>query len=449
MNQPLLRRSSLLALGVLCMCGVAAADGFTGVYAGTSSDGQNVLQLTQTGDRVTGTYTVGPTHLNITGVAARGVVQGTAVLPGTPVTFAVVLRVEGDHVVGEITERDGEGRPDPQTTERIVFARTGGAVAPAPRSDAPQGKRPASPQAPAAPALDRGDLRGIAGRVKTNFKAEAGTKVLAAGSPPLTRASVSAFAELLRLCFGVQLTETEYEETAAVFVTYYKAGDAATRTMLATGWQGILGQINQATGAARQQAIGEVRSVLADRFQSGAQAGNPWAVSIDATLRKRSQTVATMNTPVPDAATKSGLHQQMTEADLEASMEMLYFMWVASGRDASLVTPEATATVRMAIVQNFATFPAQVQLIFANAQQVYASLRGQWAQASAQQRAMMAQQFAVSLDQLGLTVPSRNGGGERRISADGAWSDVNGKTHGEWAGEMVQGLAGSSYHSSW
>jgi len=431
MSHPSLRHSSLLALGVLCLSGAAAADGFTGVYAGASSDGQSVLALAQTGNQVTGTYTVGPTHLDITGVNVRGVVQGTAVLPGTPVAFSVVLRIEGDHVVGEITERDGDGRPDPQTTERIVFNRTAARA----------------PQAAAAPGRDRGELRGLAGRVSTNFKAESSSKVLAAGTPPLTRASVNAFVELLRLAFGVELTEAEYEETAAVFVAYYKEGDAATRTLLATGWQGILAQVKKASGAQQQQAIAEVRGVLAQRFQTGAQAGNPWAVAIDAMLRKRSQTVATMTAPVPESASRSGMHQQLTQADLEASLEMLYFMWIASGRDAALVTPETSAAVRAAIVQNFATFPAQVQLIFANAQQVYAALRGQWAQASAVQRAQLAQQFAISLDQLGLTVPSR--GGDRRISAGGAWSDVNGKTHGEWAGEMVQGLAGSSYHSSW
>lgn len=448
MSRSLTRRSTLLGLGIMCLCGVAAADGFTGTYTGNGSDGQNVLQLTQSGTKVTGTFTVGPTHLDISGSLVRGVVQGTAVLPGTPVTFSVILRVEGDHVVGEITERDQEGRPDPQTTERIVFARTGGGTA-APRPAPTQAKAPAAParQQPAAPALDGGDLRGIAGRVKTNFKAEAGTKVLAAGQPPLTRASVNAFTQVLRMTFGVELTESEYEDTSAVFVSYYKSGDAQTRTMLATGWQAILTELNKASGPERQQAIEEVRNVLAQRFESGAQAGNAWAAAMTATIQKRTQTVATMKGPMPDYAKKATMHQQMTEADLEASMEMLYFMWVASGRDASLVTPEATATVRMAIVQNFATFPAQVQLFFANAQQVYAALRGQWAQASAAQRAQMAQQFAISLDQLGLTVPSRGGGD--RISAGGAWSDVNGKSHGEWAGEMVQGLAGSSYHSSW
>ena len=184
------------------------------------------------------------------------------------------------------------------------------------------------------------------------------------------------------------------------------------------------------------------------RFASGAQTGMPWAVAMNATIQRRQNTVARIDGAVPDYAKKSDLHQRMTEADLEASLEMLYFMWVACGRDAALVTAESVAQVRVLIVQGFAGFPAQVQYVFANAQKVYSSLRGQWAQATPAVRAQMAQQFSSSLDQLGLTVPSRGGGGDR-IQAGGAWSDMNGKSHSEWAGEMVQGLAGSSYKSAW
>lgn len=427
------RQLLLIALVTLCLGGPAFADGFAGTYTGVSSDGQSVLQLTQAGTRVSGSLTVGATRLVVTGVVARGRVDGKALLEGTPVALSLVLTIEGDHFVGTLTDVGDDGQPDPTSSERIVFKRSTPAPAPA--------------AAPTTPGLDRGDLDAIAGRVKKNFKPEGGAKILAAGKPPLTRESIASFAEVLRLTFGVELTESEYDDTAAVFVAYYKAGDAQTKTMLATGWQMILAELRKATGPARQTAIAEVRTVLEQRFEAGAQAGIPWAVTMNATIQKRTSTVAAVKGAVPEGATKAELHQQMSQADLDASLEMLYFMWVASGRDASLVTPESTAVVRAAIVTNFATFPQQVQLIFANGQKVYSSLRGQWAQATQAQRVQMAKQFAISLDQLGLTVPSRGGGD--RISAGGAWSDVNGKSHGEWAGEMVQGLAGSSYHSSW
>lgn len=422
------RQFLLIALVTLCLGGPALADGFAGTYSGVSSDGQSVLQLTQSGTRVSGSLTVGATRLQVTGVITRGRVEGKALLDGTPVALLLVLTIEGDHLVGALTDLTDDGQPDPESSETIVFKRS----TPAPVATA---------------GLDRGDLDAIAGRVKKNFKPEGGTKVLAAGKPPLTRDSIASFAEVLRLTFGVELSESEYDDTTAVFVAYYKGGDAQTKTMLATGWQMILAELRKATGPARQTAIAEVRTVLEQRFEAGAQAGIPWAATMNATIQKRTSTVAAIKGAVPESASKAELHQQMSQADLDASLEMLYFMWIASGRDASLVTPESTAAVRAAIVANFATFPQQVQLIFANGQKVYSFLRGQWAQATQAQRVQMAKQFAASLDQLGLTVPSRGGGD--RISADGAWSDMNGKSRGEWAGEMVQGLAGSSYHSSW
>jgi hypothetical protein len=441
-----LRRSVWLGLVFSCLVWsrLAAADPFAGTFGAVSSDGQSVLELSQRGGKVTGTYSVGPTHLTITGNVVGGRVEGSAVLEGTPVRFAIVLRVEGDHLAGEITELDGSGKPDPYTTEKIVFNRTGGAPATGPAAG-PASGRPAT--RPSTAGGDRGRLDTVAGRVKTNFAGHAGNEVLAAGQPPLTRDSVAAFAELLRLTFGVELTEAEYAETVNVFITYYNDGDPGTRQLLSTGWQSILGELRAAKGEAQQKAIAEVRGVLEQRFAAGATAGIPWAVSMNATLQKRTSTVATMKAPVPTYAKKAELHQQMTEADLEASLEMLYFMWVAAGRDAALVTPDAVAMVRQLIVQNFPTFPPQVQLMFANGQKVYAAVRGQWAQASQGQRVQLARQFSISLDQLGLTVPRR--GGDGRIHADGAWSDMNGKSHGEWAGEMVQGLAGSSYKSSW
>jgi len=245
--------------------------------------------------------------------------------------------------------------------------------------------------------------------------------------------------------FGVELTEAEFNEAANAFVASYRAADPQTQAMLATGWQGLVAQATRGTPAERQKQIADLHTVLSQRFAAGAQAGIPWAVAIDAALRKRTQAVATASGQMPEAARRSDWHTQMTEADLDADLETLYFMWVASGRDANLVTPQFAAAVRYAIVQNFAAFPQQVQLIFANGQRVYAALRGQWAQANAQQRIMLAQQFSADLDALGLTVPQAGG----TIRAGGAWSDVNGKSHGEWAGQMVQGLAGSSYHSSW
>jgi len=107
----MVRQVLMVALVVLGLAGTVAADGFAGVYT-AGSDGKNVLQLTQSGTRVSGTYTVGSTRLRITGVATGGKVDGTATLDPAPGSFLVVLRIEGDRVIGEITEREETGGGD-------------------------------------------------------------------------------------------------------------------------------------------------------------------------------------------------------------------------------------------------------------------------------------------------------------------------------------------------
>jgi hypothetical protein len=108
------------------------------------------------------------------------------------------------------------------------------------------------------------------------------------------------------------------------------------------------------------------------------------------------------------------------------------------------VTAEAVASVRNALVAGYATFPPDLQYVLANAQQIYAGLRAQWVNANGAQRLQMAQAFGQQLDALGLTVPS-----PRRGNSGSAWSDWEGKSHGDYAASMVQGLAGSSYKSAW
>jgi hypothetical protein len=98
-------------------------------------------------------------------------------------------------------------------------------------------------------------------------------------------------------------------------------------------------------------------------------------------------------------------------------------------------------------VQGYASFPPDLQYVLANAQQIYAGLRTQWENANGAQRLQMAQVFGQQLDALGFTVPQpRQSGGSR---GSGAWSDWEGKSHADFAGEMVVGLAGSSYKSAW
>ena len=124
----------------------------------------------------------------------------------------------------------------------------------------------------------------------------------------------------------------------------------------------------------------------------------------------------------PEVENAEGLDNELSEADLDASVRMLAFMWEAAGRDVSLVTEEAVADVRAGIARNFASLPPEAQYCFANAQTIYPLLRTTWDAADEGQRTQIAGQFAESLDALGLTDPNAGGGGG---GGGGAWDDVN------------------------
>lgn len=302
-----------------------------------------------------------------------------------------------------------------------------------------------SPHA-AKPGSNAADLSRLATEFKGDFHRESWGEILVPGTPPLTYGSVAAFAELVGECFDIQLTEAEFDATRQRMIEYYTKQDAQGKTILAQGWGQLLQEIRAAQGPARASAVEEVRTVMADRFHTGAKAGIGWAVIMEEAIAKRSESLAHASTDKPEFATDKRFDNDFSEADLEASLEMLYFMWVAAGRNAA-VSPETVVQVKMSLVQGYATFSPDLQYVLANAQQIYAGLRNQWQNANAMQRLQMAQVFGQQLDALGFTVPQprQTGGG----NSGGAWSDWEGKSHADFAGEMVVGLAGSSYKSAW
>jgi hypothetical protein len=290
------------------------------------------------------------------------------------------------------------------------------------------------------------DLSRLAGKFKGNLARESRSTVLAAGNPPLTYGSVAAFAELVGECFNIQLTEGEFDATRQRFIEYYQKGDPEGKAVLAEGWGKLLQTIRSAQGEERAAMVEEVRAVMADRFSTGAQAGIGWAVTMNEAISKRAQSVGKTEADRPAFAKDKRFDSDFSQADLEASLEMLYFMWVASGRDASLVTADTVAQVQVDLVRGYPTYPPDLQYVLANAQQIYAGLRAQWENAGAGQRIKMAITFGLQLDALGFTVPRpRSNGG----NGGSAWSNVNSQSHANFAGEMVVGLAGSSYKSAW
>ena len=295
--------------------------------------------------------------------------------------------------------------------------------------------------------LNTAALQSTARMVKSGFKRDTADKVLVEGEPPLTYSSIVNFAELIRFVFDVDLTETEFAVITQQFVAAYKMSDGPGKELLAHGGESILSQ-NSKDPKVRAKQKADLHGIMSAKLAEQAQNGIPYAVALWQAIDRRNKPITTVQAERPVAAQKPGFKTQMTEADLQAALEMLYFMWVASGRDPKLVTQEAVAEIQTALVQQFAAFPPQVQYILANAQQVYSGLRGQWEQANAGQRAQLARQFGETLDSLGLTVPRPNNGGGRR---GGAWSNVSANDASNLHADLMMNsafLASNSWYNS-
>jgi len=252
--------------------------------------------------------------------------------------------------------------------------------------------------------------------------------VIAGGEPPLTWGTVATFSLLIHECFDAQLTEAEGELVAKRFAESYAESDANARKALTGDWKQMLEALGG--GAARTQ----IRAKLEARI-AGAKGG--WGVAVREALDRRNRVVAKSALPRPQWAAPP-FDATMSVADLDAAMELLYFMWVAAGRDPELVSLENVALIRNHFLHHFAELPADMQYALANAQKIYAGLRVLWYTGGGPQRATMARNFNQELNALGL--PDPNGGQSASAASD---------AHGTFAAEMVVGLAGSSYKSAW
>jgi hypothetical protein len=285
-----------------------------------------------------------------------------------------------------------------------------------------ESRTPGKPTGPAGLSgpLSTADLKSIAGRVKDNFRREPMEKVLVAGDPPLTYGSVANFVTVIELLFDVQLTEAEFDASRARFIEYYEKADAEGRRILAQQGASLLQTLTQGTPQEIAQSKAEGKAVFTNAFERGAQMGIGYAQVMWDAIQRRSKTLGQAKAAAP----KDEWDNQITEGDLDATMEMLYFMWVAAGRDASDVTMDDIVKIRTQIVQELPTMNSQIQLLIANAPKVYAGLRQQWQAASPAQRMALAQQFSAALDEWGIGAQSSfqssgggGGGGEYSMNA--------------------------------
>lgn len=273
-----------------------------------------------------------------------------------------------------------------------------------------------SPRSGAGGPLSSGALDAIAGRIKQNMKREEAGKVISQGSPPLTYGSVANFVNVIEILFDIQLTEAEFDATRARFVEYYAKADAEGKRILAEQGASLLKTLTSGTPDEREQSRQEGRQVFENAFRNGAQQGIGYAqVMWDAISRRRAKVASAQGQPA-----KQDWDQEITEGDLDATLEMLYFMWVAAGRDASDVTMDDVAKIRTMIVQQLPQMDPQLQLLIANAPKIYAGIRQQWQAAPPAQRLVMAQQFGAALDEWGIGAQSSfqqsSGGGSGEYS---------------------------------
>jgi hypothetical protein len=90
------------------------------------------------------------------------------------------------------------------------------------------------------------------------------------------------------------------------------------------------------------------------------------------------------------------------EADLDGSVEMLTFMWVATGNDRPNLTPEVRTVYRTMLAANFTQLPAELQALFANGRANNAAIQAEWNAAEPMARIALAQQFQQVLSVMGL-----------------------------------------------
>ena len=275
-------------------------------------------------------------------------------------------------------------------------------------------------------------LKAAADVIKGNLKETAPDTVLVQGQVTLTYAAVKAYIESIEFTFDMELTETELQLAREKFIEVFKEGAPEGQQMLTVVGARVLEYLRQGTAQEQAKKKAELREGMTRTFAAQAQQGNAWAVTMNEAIARRASKVATISDdkPKPKFAEEGGLKTQLTEADLDASLEMLYFMWVASGRPAEAATPEAIAQIRLAIATNFSNMDPKAQYLFANAEAIYARMRLNWAAASEQERQAYAAQFASALDELGLTAPQAQKTGS-------AWDDVAGKDPSEMRAELV------------
>lgn len=92
--------------------------------------------------------------------------------------------------------------------------------------------------------------------------------------------------------------------------------------------------------------------------------------------------------------------------DLDASAEMLAFMWVAAGYDPTAVSPDALAIIKALIGEGFPQLPLEFQLLFHHGEANYQTIRADWETGDPLSRLLLVQKYRQLLATMGLAPDS-------------------------------------------
>ncbi len=113
----------------------------------------------------------------------------------------------------------------------------------------------------------------------------------------------------------------------------------------------------------------------------------------------------------------------LSEPDLDASIDLLAFMWIQLGNDPSSVRPQERLLVRVAISQNFPQLPPEIQMLFAHGRINYVTQKAEWEEADAAARSRLQDQYRTVLTLLGLigsgSTPPLGSGSVAPMAGDG------------------------------
>jgi hypothetical protein len=204
---------------------------------------------------------------------------------------------------------------------------------------------------------------------------------LVPGEPPLTAGAVRAWTRAAETAAHCHFTEAESLALETNITAAYRAAAPATREHIARDHPPTAATLN-------------------DFLQH--ESSQSWTQILPALAARRTEKIAAIKSARPSSAPATAANT-LTRSALDASAEMLAFLWIAAGRKADALTPETVADLRDTIEYQFPRLPADTQYLFANAEPIYAGLRHAWKAASPDQRAAYAKSFANALDACGLT----------------------------------------------